>query len=426
MATILVFFITLFLGLPIFITLLIGSLVFLEQSDLDMLMGSLPLQFYGSLEKSGLLAIPLFMMVGELMNRGGLTDRLISLASLFVGRFKGGLAYVNLLTNAIASSILGSALAQIAVMSRVMIPAMEKKGFDRGFSSAVTIAGGLLGPIIPPSMVMIIYGVIAYQPVGTLFMAGVLPGLLLTFVFGIVIFLTGCISDFPENTEKDVPKVRFTEVLSNLAPLSIPILIVTGIGAGVMTPTEAGAIGALLSLLIGKFVYKTIKWKELPDALFHVSLNSALITGLIAAATMFGWALSFEGVPDRIVETMSSWTNSPLVFLLLVNLLIIFLGMFLESMSILIVMVPIVLPAALAMGIDPIHFGVVISLATLVGLVTPPLGPGLFVVMAGTNISMSRLFMAMVPFLLAMFLFMALINILPVLSLWLPGYLGLL
>lgn len=203
------------------------------------------------------------------------------------------------------------------------------------------------------------------------------------------------------------------------------MIIITGIAAGIMTPTEAGAIGALLALLIGKLIYKSITWIELPDVLFRVALNAAMITGLIASATMFGWALSFQEVPDRVVELINGLTDSPLMFLLLINLLIIVLGMFLESMSILIVMVPILLPAALAMGIDPIHFGIVISLATLVGLVTPPLGPGLFLVMATTDISMSALFKAMLPFLFVMFLCMALINALPFLSLWLPSAVGL-
>ncbi|GGB84504.1 C4-dicarboxylate ABC transporter permease [Marinobacterium zhoushanense] len=425
MITLAVFFISLFMGLPILITLLVGTLVFLQQSDLSMLMGSLPLQLYGSLEKSGLLAIPLFMMVGELMNRGGLTDRLIALASMLVGRLHGGLAYVNLLTNAITSSILGSALAQIAVMSRVMIPAMEKKGFKRDFASAVTVSGGLLGPIIPPSMVMIIYGVIAFQPVGALFMAGVVPGILITIGFAIIIFLIGLFCGFPREGQADAPKVTPAEFLKDIVPLSIPLIIITGIAAGVMTPTEAGAIGSLLALLIGTLVYRSLRWSELPDVLFRVALNAAMITGLIASATMFGWALSFEEVPDRVVALINGVTDSPIVFLLLINLLIIVLGMFLESMSILIVMVPIVLPAALAMGIDPIHFGVVISLATLVGLVTPPLGPGLFVVMATTPISMSALFKSMMPFLLMMFLCMALINVVPALSLWLPAMFGL-
>ncbi|MBR9883643.1 MAG: TRAP transporter large permease [Oceanospirillales bacterium] len=425
MITLAVFFISLFMGLPILITLLVGTLVFLQQTDLSMLMDSLPLQLYGSLEKSGLLAIPLFMMVGELMNRGGLTDRLIALASLLVGRLSGGLAYVNLLTNAITSSILGSALAQIAVMSRVMIPAMEKKGFQRDFSSAVTVSGGLLGPIIPPSMVMIIYGVIAFQPVGALFMAGVVPGILITIGFAVIIFMIGLFCGFPSEGQADAPKVTLTEFFKNIVPLSIPLIIITGISAGVMTPTEAGAIGSLLALLIGKLIYRSLTWSELPDVLFRVALNAAMITGLIASATMFGWALSFEEVPDRVVELINGLTDSPVVFLLLINLLIIVLGMFLESMSILIVMVPIVLPAALAMGIDPIHFGVVISLATLVGLVTPPLGPGLFVVMATTQISMSALFRSMLPFLLMMFLCMAVINAVPVLSLWLPAMFGL-
>lgn len=425
MISILAFFSALFIGAPIFICLIAGTFIFLYQTDLLILTDSLPLQMFSSLEKSGLLAIPLFMIVGELMNKGGLTERLITLASFIVGRQRGGLAYVNLLTNAIASSILGSAIAQIAVMSRVMIPAMEKKGFSREFSAAVTVSGGLLGPIIPPSMIMIIYGVITLQPIAALFMAGILPGLLIIIAFAGVIFLVGCFSDFPP-AEKTSFKKDFSlfSILSILAPLSIPLVIISGILFGIMTPTEAAAIGALLSFVIGKFLFKAIKISDLPDVLLSSGLNTALITGLITAASMLGWSLSFEGVPDRLVDLINLWTDSPIVFLLLVNLLIVVLGMFLESMSILIVMVPIIMPTVLALGIDLVHFGVVVSLATLIGLVTPPVGPGLFVVTATTDIKIGVLFKSMIPFLLAMFLCMALINIFPIISLYIPEILG--
>ncbi len=425
MITLSVFFVTLFLGLPILLTLMLGTLVFLHQSDLLLLSSSLPLQFYGALEKNGLLAIPLFMLVGELMNRGGLTDRLVELANLLLGRMRGGLAYVNLLTNAVAASILGSAIAQIAVMSKVMIPAMEKQGYKRDFAAAVTVSGGLLGPIIPPSMIMIIYGVIALQPISALFLAGLLPGLLIFLGFVIVVVVLGFIHDFPKLERAARRKVSLIGLLKQLSPLMIPVFIIVGISAGVMTPTEAGAVGALLALIIGKWIYRSILWTDLPKIFKQVALNTALITGLIAAATMFGWALSFVGVPDRIVAMINAWTQSPWVFLLLINLLVVVLGMFLESMSILIVLVPIVLPTVLALGIDPIHFGVVISLATLIGLVTPPVGPGLFVVTSTTQVSMFGLFRAMIPFLIAMFVCMAIINLVPALSLWLPQQLGL-
>jgi tripartite ATP-independent transporter DctM subunit len=420
MMTSAVFFVSLLAGLPIFITLLLGTLVFLLQADLAVLMTSLPIQLYGSLNQNGLLAIPLFMLVGELMNRGGLTTRLMNAADVFVGGFKGGLAYVIVLTNAMAASILGSATAQSAVMSRLMIPAMVEKGYNTEFSAAVTMAGGLLGPIIPPSMLMIIYGVVAYQPISALVIAGILPGLLIVTGFALVIFITGIVKGLPSGERHPKSRVR-QDLVAGLLPATIPLVVIVCIIAGVMTPTEAGAVASIMAFIIGAGVYKAIHVKELGAVFASVALNTATITGLIATASVFGWALSFEAVPDMLVEWISGITTSPIIFLMLVYVLVILLGMFLESISVMIVIVPIILPAALSFGIDPIHFGVIISLATLVGLVTPPVGPGLYIAMTAANLPMGALFRAMVPFLLAMFVSMLIIALVPAISLWLPS-----
>ncbi|PSJ45651.1 C4-dicarboxylate ABC transporter permease [Zobellella endophytica] len=420
MMTSVTFFVTLLIGLPIFITLLLGTLVFLWQTDLTVLMSSLPIQLYGSLNQNGLLAIPLFMLVGELMNKGGLTSRLMNAADVFVGGFKGGLAYVNLLTNAMAASILGSATAQIAVMSRLMVPTMVEKGYKKEFSAAVTMAGGLLGPIIPPSMLMIIYGVVAYQPISALFIAGILPGLLIIAGFALVIFLTGLFAGLPSGEHLKHKNIR-QELVSGLLPGTIPLVVIVCIISGVMTPTEAGAIASILAFIIGAVVYRSISLKELPAIFASVALNTATITGLIATASVFGWALSFEAVPDMLVAWISGITTSPLLFLMLVYVLVILLGMFLESISVMIVIVPIILPAAISFGIDPIHFGVIISLATLIGLVTPPVGPGLYIAMTSANLPMGALFKAMLPFLASMLICMLIIAVFPAISLWLPS-----
>ncbi len=420
MTTLIAFFVALLTGLPIFLTLVLGTLVFLYEMDLTMLVSSLPIQLYGSLSQNGLLAIPLFMLVGELMNKGGLTSRLMNAADVFVGRFKGGLAYVNLLTNAMAASILGSATAQISVMSRLMIPTMVEKGYNKEFSAAVTMAGGLLGPIIPPSMLMIIYGVVAYQPISDLFIAGILPGILIIAGFALVIFLTGVFKELPKGEPVARKNVK-RDLIDGLLPGTIPIVVILCIVMGVMTPTEAGAIASVMAFLIGLLVYKTISLRDLGEIFASVAINTATITGLIAAASVFGWALSFEGVPDMMVEWITSVTESPVAFLMLVYAMVIVLGMFLESIAVMIVIVPIILPAAIGFGVDPIHFGVIISLATLVGLVTPPVGPGLYIAMTTANLPMMSLFRAMLPFLLAMGISMVIIALVPELSLWLPG-----
>lgn len=419
MLTLIGFFLALFIGLPIFIALLLAALIFMLESGNLVLLSSVTVQMEGVLSQSGLLAIPLFMLVGELMNKGGLTKKLIACADLFVGGFKGGLAYVNLLTNAMAASILGSATAQISIMSKLMIPTMVEKGYDKNFAAAVTVSGGLLGPIIPPSMLMIIYGVIAYQPVSALFLAGILPGVLIVAAFALVIAIIGWTQGLPRGTGMAHKNVR-ADLLAGILPGCIPISVIVLIISGVMTPTEAGAVAAVLSFLIGALVYRQLSLDDLPEIFARVAMSTATITGLIAAASVFGWALTFEGVPDQIVSFMASLTESKIAFILMVYLLVIVLGMFLESISVMIVIVPLLMPLVKTFGIDPIHFGVMISLATLVGLVTPPVGPGLFIAMAAADVKMMPLFRAVLPFLAAMLVCMLVIALVPELSVWLP------
>ncbi|MCB1928096.1 MAG: TRAP transporter large permease [Rhodocyclaceae bacterium] len=420
MTALLTFFLLLFAGLPIFGVILAGAIVFLQTNDLAVLYDSIPIQFFGSLEINGLLAIPLFLLVGEIMNKAGLTSRLVAVAEVLVGRMTGGLAYANLVTNAMAASILGSAVAQIGVMSKVMIPEMERKGYDRAFSGAVTVSAGLLGPIIPPSMLMIIYGVVAVQPIAPLFIAGVLPGVLIIGALGIVILLTSLLGKgLPSGVGHDLgPRSRI--LFEGLAPALIPLVVIVGIMAGVMTPTESGAVASIIALVLG-FAYRELRLADLGPILLTVALGTATITGLIAAASVLSWALAFQGVPDELVALMSGLTDSPFVFLLLVILALMVLGMFLESISVLIVVVPLLMPVVTSLGIDPIHFGVVCTVATVMGLVTPPVGPGLYIAMVAADIRMGPLFRATVPFLVAVLLCIVLIAAVPALSTWLPG-----
>jgi tripartite ATP-independent transporter DctM subunit len=418
MITLIVFFGLLFAGLPIVGVILAGAIVFLATNDLAALYDSIPIQFYGALEINSLLAIPLFMLVGEVMNKAGLTQRLVAVAEVLVGSLKDGLAYANLFTNAMAASILGSAVAQIGVMSKVMIPEMERKGYDRAFSGAVTVSAGLLGPIIPPSMLMIIYGVVAVQPIAPLFIAGIVPGVLIVVALAVVIFVIGAVKGLPSGVGHDVgPKAKV--LLAGLLPALIPLVVIVGIMAGVMTPTESGAVASIIALVLG-FAYRALKLRDLAPIFLAVALSTATITGLIAAASVLSWALAFQGVPDLLVEFMKGLTQSPTAFLLVVIVMLLVLGMFLESISVLIVVVPLLMPVVTGLGIDPIHFGVVCTVATVIGLVTPPVGPGLYIAMVAADIRMGALFRATLPFLAAVLACLVLIAAVPALSTWLP------
>ncbi|MDX9844626.1 MAG: TRAP transporter large permease [Aquabacterium sp.] len=420
MTALIIFFGLLFAGLPIVATILAGAVVFMATNDLSVLFDSIPIQLYGALEINSLLAIPLFLLVGEIMNKGGLTQRLIAVTEVLVGGLRGGLAYANLFTNAMAASILGSAVAQIGVMSKVMIPAMEKAGYTRAFSGAVTVSSGLLGPIIPPSMLMIIYGVVAVQPIAPLFIAGIVPGILIVVALALVIFLYGVFGPGLPKGERGHRSEAFKIVLAGLVPGLIPVVVIAGIMLGIMTPTESGAVASIIALVLG-FAYREIKVRDLGKIFLDVATNTATITGLIAAASVMSWALAFQGVPDLVVEWMKNLTDSPFVFLLLVIVMMLILGMFLESISVLIVVVPLLMPVVTSLGIDPIHFGVICTVATVIGLVTPPVGPGLYIAMVQADIRMGALFKATIPFLIAVMAVLILIAAVPQLSTWLPA-----
>lgn len=422
MITITLFLVLLLAGFPIFGTILAAAIIFMLVNDLSILFDAIPLQLYGALEINSLLAIPLFLLVGEVMNKGGLTQRLIAVAELLVGRLRGGMAYANLITNAMAASILGSAIAQIGIMSRIMVPAMEKKGYDKSFSCAVTVTGGLLGPIFPPSMLMIIYGVVAVQPIAPLFIAGILPGVIIFLGLCLVVFISSLTSTkIPQVVVDEERTVSVKKVLiDGILPGLIPLVVVVGIAAGVMTPTEAGAIAALISFVLC-FAYKEIKFRDLYDIFLSVCILTAMISSLIAVATLLSWVLAFEGIPDRLVEAITSITQSPFWFMILVISLMIFLGLFLESISVLIVLVPILMPVVNQLGVDPIQFGVICTVATTLGVITPPVGPGLFVVMSQSGVKLGPLVKAVVPFLFVVCLGLVLMAAVPAISTWLPS-----
>ena len=396
-----VFLALLMAGVPIALVLAISALFYIIYSGQTVLLQSYTQQLFSGVESYGLLAIPLFMLAGELMNEGGITRRLIEFASVFVGRVKGGLAYINLLVNMMMASIIGSAAAQIAIMSRAMVPEMERKGYDRSFAAATTAAGGLLSPIIPPSMLFVIYGVLAQIAIGDLFIAGIIPGLIMAFSFFLVIVFIGMKSDFPAG-ETISPKKKRAALVMGAPTLLIPLVIVGGILAGIATPTESAAVASVAAFILGKFVYRELKISRISTVLLRTAMNTSIVVFIVAAANLFGWIIIYEQVPQNLALQLVALTQSPLVFLLLVNLSLLFVGMILDGIAALILVVPILLPIAQqSYGIDPFHFGVVICINLVLGLLTPPVGAGLFVTTAMTGVKPGDLFRALLPFLAA-------------------------
>jgi tripartite ATP-independent transporter DctM subunit len=402
--TFFVFALLLLLQVPIGICLCLTAVFYIWYSGNTVLFESYAQQLFGSVESYGLLAIPLFILAGELMNEGGLTRRLINFARVFFGGFRGGLAYINLLANMMMASIMGSANAQIAIMSRAIVPEMEREGYDKTFSTAITAAAGLMGPIIPPSMLFVIYGVLAQISIGDMFIGGIIPGILMGLAFFLIVAGFGFIHTYPKGRWPNA-KEAVQSVIQVIPALGVPIIIIGGILSGLATPTESAGLASLAALLAGKFCYGDLKLGVMPDLLKRTALNSALVVFLVASAGVFGWTITFEKIPQMVAEWIGASTSSPFVFMLLVMAQLLIVGMLIEGIAALILVVPILLPIAVdQFGISPVHFGVVVCLNLVLGLLTPPVGTGLFVASAMTGISPMKIAKALIPFLVSVIL----------------------
>ncbi|MEM7047965.1 MAG: TRAP transporter large permease [Pseudomonadota bacterium] len=391
----------LLIGLPIALVLAVSALVYIVASGETVLFQSYSQQLFSGIESYGLLAVPLFMLAGELMNEGGITKRLVDLASVFMGRVRGGLAYINLIVNMMMASIIGSAAAQIAIMSRAMVPEMEKQGYDKSLAAATTAAGGLLSPIIPPSMLFVIYGVLAQVAIGDMFIAGIIPGILMATGFFIALAIIGHFNPLPMSDKQSVQEKK-QALKFGLPTLIIPLVIVGGILAGIATPTESAAVASVAVFILGKFLYQELKMSRIPQVLYRTAINTSVVVFIVATAKVFGWIIVYEKVPQALAHQLVTLTENPFVFLLLVNVTLLFVGMILDGIAALILVVPIILPIAQSQyGIDPFHFGVVVCINLVLGLLTPPVGAGLFITTAMTGVKPGDLFRSLLPFLAA-------------------------
>jgi len=318
------------------------------------------------------------------------------------------------------ASILGSANAQTAMMSKVMVPAMEKEGYRRDFSSALTVSSSLMGPIIPPSLMFIVYAVTAEVSVAKMFLGGILPGILLGLGFIVLIAILSIKHNFPKSARASL--VEIGKSFITVAPaLLIPAIILAGILSGVFTATESSAIAVFVAFLVGKFFYKELNLKELPNILKQTAINTAIVTFMIAMASIFSWVLTFEKAPQMIAQYIASISDNPFIFLLLTNILFLFIGMIIDAIPALIIMIPVLLPAALHFGIDPIHFGMIACINLTIGLVTPPVGTALFIASAVGQVKIETLTRALIPFLIVAIVALMIITYVPPITLWIPS-----
>ncbi|PYE85258.1 TRAP transporter large permease [Phyllobacterium leguminum] len=403
-------------GVPIGLCLMLASMVYIFDSGNMLLFESLPTQLFGGVDNYGLISIPLFVLIGEVMNGGGITRRIIDMTMAFIGSLRGGLAYVNLFANMFVASILGSATAQVAIMAQMMVPEMEKKGYDKTFAAGLTAYAGMLGPIIPPSIMFVVYSVLAQVPVADMLMAGLVPGILLTVLFCIVIALMGFVYNYPKGDKLTI-RTRAKIVLNALPTLLVPIIIVGSILTGLANPTEAAAVGVVAAFLVGRYWIGELSYKQLPAMLLKAGIYSAVVLFLVAAAAVFSWVLVYGMVPQKVAAWVQTVASDPVTFMLLVNVILLVIGTVIDGAPGLIMTVPILLPIATEVyGIDPVHFGVVVVINLVLGFLSPPVGLCFFVASAVTGAKPGKMFIVTLPFFFVACLLLILLSIFPQLS----------
>lgn len=417
MLTLGAFALVLLVGVPIGLCLCLGAIVYIADSRNPLLFNNYPLQLFGGVDSYGLIAIPLFILIGEIMNAGGITQRIVQMAMAFVGSLRAGLAYVNVLANMMVASILGSATAQVAIMSQIMVPEMERKGYDKTFAAGLTAFSGMLGPIIPPSVMFVVYSTLAQVAVSDMLVAGILPGLILTLLFCVIIAILGAIHRFPSG-ERRTWRERGRTIIDAAPTLLIPIVIVGSILAGLANATESAAVGAVVAALVGRFVTKEFRFSRVPEMLLRAGVYSAIVLFLVAAASVFSWVLIYGKIPQALAASVQQIAKDPTAFLLLVSLTLLVIGTVIDGVPGLIMTVPILLPIATEVyGIDPRHFGVVVVVNLVLGLLSPPVGLCFFVAAAVTGANPGRMFIVTAPFFIAACVVLLLLCLYPSLSL---------
>lgn len=411
-------FVLIIIGVPIGIALAGSSLIFV------LITGSVPdlvvvHRMVNGVDSFPLLAIPFFILAGNLMNSAGITNRIFAFATALVGWMRGGLGHVNIGASVLFAGMSGAAVADAGGLGTIEIKAMRDAGYDDDFAVAVTAASSTIGPIIPPSLPMVIYGVMASASVGQLFAAGFIPGLLMAVSLMIMVAWYARKRNYPRDARFDVRLIGKTFVHAFLS-LMTPIIIVGGILSGVFTPTEAAIAAVAYALVLGLFVYRTLNWRRLLHVSMETIETTVIILLIVAAASIFAWILTSNRFSEQFAELLLTITNNPILILLLLNLVMLVVGLFMETVAAITILVPVLLPIAMKIGVDPVHFGVIMVLNLMIGLLTPPVGMVLFVLSRVSGVSFERCSAATMPFLVPLVMVLLLITFIPQFSMWLP------
>jgi tripartite ATP-independent transporter DctM subunit len=414
------------IGTPVAYSMIVAAIVYLAVKGQDLGLAAEQI-IQGLYDGFIILAVPLFIVAANIMNAGTISERLLNFCMAIVGRLRGGLGHVNIVANIIFAGMSGSAVADAAGLGKVVIEMMTKDGrYPRGYAAAITAAASTIGPIIPPSIPMVMYALVSDASIGYLFLGGILPGLLM----GLVLMALNAWLAHRRNftVEEAVPLRDLPRVTLNAFPaLLMPVILLYGIYGGATTPTEAAAVAAAYALILAALFYRALNWKALYAIISDSARSSAAIGLVIGGALIFNYIVASENIPAQMAASLKGLDISPLAFLFMVNLLLLFLGCLLDASTIILVIVPLFVPTCRALGIDLVHFGVVVVVNTMIGLITPPYGVVLFVINATTGIPLREIIAEIVPFIVVLVFALLLMILFPSIVLWLPwefGYVG--
>ena len=416
------FLIFCFCGIPIAFSLGVSSLVYLLYQGISPIL--VAQKMFTGIDSFLLTAIPLFILAGNLMNTSGFTNDLIKFSELFVGRIRGGLAYVNIIVSMVLASMIGAGVADTAAVGSILIPGMIRAGYRKDFSTAVTVVSSTIGPIIPPSIAFIVYGSITGVSIGALFLAGIIPGIIMGILQMVVVYREDKKSPLPRIEEKIIASEKAKIIKNSIFALMMPVIILGGILGGFVTPTEAAGIAAFYIFIIGVFVRQNISFKVFKSALIKTAITTGSVMILMGTAGMFSFILTTQLFPQKVVTAILAVTSNKIMTLLLINLALLICGMFLDVIPALLITTPIFLPLMVTMGISPLHYGAICVLNLVIGLITPPVGMCLFVGANIAKISIEKVSKSLIPFFISVLIALIMVTYWPAISVWLPTICG--
>ena len=419
-----IFLVLLVLGVPVVFALAAAPLAGFLLAEKFFFMKMVPQRMFGGISQFQIIAIPMFVLAGEIMNQSGITQSLVRFANALVGHVRAGLAQTNILASILFAGLSGSAVADASALGSILIPAMKKAGYPVAFSAAVTAASSVIGPIVPPSIIMVVYAYVMQVSVGALFLAGILPGLLLGVGLMLMTAWIGVRRNYPKAERRATRKEVWDAFKAAFLPLLTPVVILAGVLSGVVTPTEAAGAAVFYSLVLSFFILRSIRLSDLPRILYRTGMISSAIVLMIGAASIFAWATTVSGVPQAVGAALIAMTDDPLLLLLMANVVLLVVGMFLDAIPAVLVLGPILAPPLVAAGVDPLHMAIIMCVNLTIGLATPPIGMLLFVTSSVSGRSIDSISREIWPYLVVHISVLLLITVFPSLVLGIPRALG--